>query len=497
MTRPLRSGRTLVAWLLGAAVAGCGAKAPPLAPLIIAPERIGQVEVSRLDDYVYVEFEVPSSNTIRDVPADIVWVEVYALTTQPAEGEEEEFSEDWLEAATLVETVLVRPPVLPGMEEPAVEEDEGGPAGEGERAPASQGDEVTVVEPLGPEAFVPVTVGEEEEEEEDEQEDEEVEDEGRPILQPYVAPPFPPPVIRSYVAFGVSSRGREGSASRMESIPLVDPPAPPAAPAVEYTATSIRVTWEAPDTLRLPVQYDGFGPPPGAPAPADDAPVPADDAPASADDAAAPADDAAAPADAAAAPADAAAAPAEVFTGPPLESTPIIEWGEPSRYVVYDVAELGVRPGARPESLGSPQRDEAHSESDVVFGETRCYAVRVLDMVGELEIEGPESPATCIVLTDTFAPAAPSGVIAVADDDAISLVWNANSESDLAGYRVLRGTAPDATLQPLTPEPVERTTYRDARVEPGQRYWYAVQAVDTAVPPNLSPPSTPAAETAR
>ena len=265
MTRPLRSGRTLVAWLLGAAVAGCGAKAPPLAPLIIAPERIGQVDVSRLDDYVYVEFEVPSSNTTRDGPADVVWVEVYALTTQPAEGEEEEFSEDWLEAATLVETVLVRPPVLPGMEEPAVEEDEGGPAGEGERAPASQGDEVTVVERLGPEEFVPVTVGEEEEEE-DEQEDEEVEDEGRPILQPYVAPPFPPPVIRSYVAFGVSSRGREGGASRMESIPLVDPPAPPAAPAVEYTATSIRVTWEAPDTLRLPVQYDGFGPPPGAPA---------------------------------------------------------------------------------------------------------------------------------------------------------------------------------------------------------------------------------------
>ena len=481
MTRPLRSGRTVVAWLLGAAVAGCGAKAPPLPPLIIAPERISGLEVSRLDDHVYVEFEVPSSNTTGDVPADIVWVEVYALTTQPAEGEEEEFSEDWLEAATLVETILVRPPVLPGMEEAAaVADDEGGPAEAGESAPASQGDEVTVVERLGPEAFVPVTVGEEDEER-GEQEDEEGEDEGRPIPQPYVAPPFPLPVIRSYVAYGVSSRGREGGPSSFESILLVAPPAPPAAPAVEYTESRISVTWEAPDTLRRPVQYDGFGPFPGSSALADDA--------------AAPADDAAAPADEAGV--DDAAAPAEVFTGPPLESTPIIEWGEPSRYVVYDVAELGVRPAARPEPLGSPQRDEAHSESDVAFGETRCYAVRVLDMVGELEIEGSESPATCVVLTDTFAPAAPSGVIAVADDEAVNLVWDANRESDVVGYLVLRGNAPDATLQPLTPEPVERTTYRDVRVVSGQRYTYAVQAVDAAVPPNVSPPSTLNAETAR
>ena len=112
--------------------------------------------------------------------------------------------------------------------------------------------------------------------------------------------------------------------------------------------------------------------------------------------------------------------------------------------------------------------------------------------------EGPESPGDLRRADRHVRPrAAPTGVIAVADEDAISLVWNANSETDLAGYLVLRGTAPDATLQALTSEPVERTTYRDARLEPGQRYWYSVQAVDSAVPPNLSPPSEPIAETAR
>ncbi|MCY4076176.1 MAG: fibronectin type III domain-containing protein [Acidobacteria bacterium] len=453
MTRPHSAGRAVAAWLLGAAVAGCGAKAPPLPPLIIAPERIRSMEVTRLDGLVYVEFEVPSSNTAGDGPADVVRVEVYALTTRPAEGEEEEFSEDWLEAATLVDTIVVRPPLLPGMEVEAAE-GEGEPGAEGQAGPVSQGDEVTVVERLGAEAFVPVTVGEEEEEDEEEdEEDAEDDEDARPLLMPYVGPPFPPPVIRSYVAFGVSSRGREGGPSSIESIPLVDAPGPPGPPAVEYTAASVRVTWEAPDTLRMPVQDPSY-------AVSDD--------------------------------------PDAEPLGPPLSATPIIEWGEPSRYVVYDVAGLGAGlPFPRPERLRPPARTASYSDSDITFGETRCYAVRVLDAVGELEIEGPESPATCVVLTDTFAPAAPTGMVAVADDDAISLVWNANSESDLAGYRILRGTAPDATLQPLGLEPVERTTYRDARVVPGQRYWYAVQAVDAAVPPNLSPPSQRIAETAR
>jgi len=460
VTRPLPPGRAVAAWLLGAAVAGCGAKGPPLPPLIIEPDRIAPLEVSRLDDVVYVEFEVPSSNTTGDVPADIVRVEVYALTTEPAEGEEEEFSEDWLEAATLIDSIPVLPPLPPGMEAAAEPAGAGNeptgedrPAGEGDRGTARQGDEITVVERLGAEAFVPVTVGEEDEEEEDEDADEEPEEEARPMALPMWPPPFPPPVIRTYVAFGVSSRDREGRPSSMESIPLVDPPGPPAAPVVEYAEASARVTWEAPDTLRLLVQDPSY-------AVSDD--------------------------------------PESEYTGPPLTSTPIVEWGEPSRYVVYDVAGLGTEPPpARPERLRPPGRTESYVDSDIVFGETRCYAVRVLDAVGELEIEGPESPASCVVLTDTFAPGAPTGLVAVADDGAVNLVWNANDESDLAGYLVLRASAPDATLQPLTPEPVERTRYRDAGVVPGQRYRYAVQAVDSAVPPNLSPASPPIAESAR
>ncbi|MYK89397.1 MAG: hypothetical protein F4018_14265 [Acidobacteria bacterium] len=62
---------------------------------------------------------------------------------------------------------------------------------------------------------------------------------------------------------------------------------------------------------------------------------------------------------------------------------------------------------------------------------------------------------------------------------------------------VLRGTPPDATLQPLTVEPLVETAFQDTDVTAGGRYVYRVLALDTAVPPNASPLSAPVTETAR
>jgi hypothetical protein len=79
----------------------------------------------------------------------------------------------------------------------------------------------------------------------------------------------------------------------------------------------------------------------------------------------------------------------------------------------------------------------------------------------------------------------------------INLIWEANSEPDLAGYLVLRGDAPGDTLQAITKEPVTTNTFRDETVTPGNRYVYAIVAVDRAVPQNVSPQSNRVEETAR
>jgi hypothetical protein len=145
----------------------------------------------------------------------------------------------------------------------------------------------------------------------------------------------------------------------------------------------------------------------------------------------------------------------------------------------------------------APVADTEFMIKGVAFSVERCFEVRPVDRISGAVVIGPASPQTCFTPMDTYPPAAPRSLAAIAGSGVISLIWDANSESDLAGYIVLRGEAPGDTLQPITPEPVTVTSYRDETVGPGTRYVYAVVAVDRAMPPNVSPQSNRAEETAR
>ena len=131
-----------------------------------------------------------------------------------------------------------------------------------------------------------------------------------------------------------------------------------------------------------------------------------------------------------------------------------------------------------------------------VFGTEQCYVVRTVLMVGAVALESSPSDV-CTTPVDKFPPAAPKGLSAVAGTGVISLIWDANTEQDLAGYLVLRGEAPGDTLQPLMPAPIRETTFRDTTAKPGVRYVYAIVAVDVANPPNTSAQSPRVEETAR
>jgi fibronectin type 3 domain-containing protein len=130
----------------------------------------------------------------------------------------------------------------------------------------------------------------------------------------------------------------------------------------------------------------------------------------------------------------------------------------------------------------------------MVWGEKRCYTVRTAENVGGFTIESEAPPPRCDTLVDTFAPAAPKAVAGIPSEGAINLIWEPNAEKDLAGYLVLRAKAPSQTFEPLTPAPIQETSFKDA-VQGGVQYVYVVKAVDRAG--NPSPPSAPVAETAR
>jgi hypothetical protein len=241
---------------------------------------------------------------------------------------------------------------------------------------------------------------------------------------------MPAGLSRTYVGVGLTARGRKGATSGRVSVPLVPPPRPPSSPTISYDEHAVTVTWE---------------PAPSAPA----------------------------------------------VHGPPgddeLPSRPI-GWARPAiAYNVYDAA-------TSTKLTRTPVAAMEFSDPRIVWGERRCYTVRAGETVGGMAIESDAPEPACETLTDTFPPAAPVNVQSSPGEGAISLIWDPNTEKDLAGYLVFRGVAPGDSLQQITPAPLEETTFRDG-VQPGTVYVYEVKAVDKAG--NVSAPSNRVQETAR
>jgi hypothetical protein len=245
--------------------------------------------------------------------------------------------------------------------------------------------------------------------------------------------PILPLTTRVYVGVSVTTKGKNGASSHAV-VAMIDAPPAPAEPFVTYDEKAITVTW-------APVQVG-------------------------------------------------AAAGAAIEGA--LESRPLGVSVPTVAYNVYEVSE-GTPPTVT-RLTGTPVKVARLSDNRLAWGERRCYAVRAFVTVEDTSIEGRESPARCVTLTDTFAPAAPNGLQAVPSEGAISLIWDANPERDIRGYIVLRGPVSAETLEPLSTEPIAETSFQD-HAPAGVRFAYAVQAVDTAG--NLSPPSARVEETAR
>lgn len=146
------------------------------------------------------------------------------------------------------------------------------------------------------------------------------------------------------------------------------------------------------------------------------------------------------------------------------------------RFVVLDATDRS-KPGPLPRLTAEPVPGPTHS-LPVVFGRQICVAVRTVSVSGAVTTESVPSDAVCETPVDKFPPPAPTGLIAQADQGAVSLVWGASSSLDLAGYLVLRTAVPGDTLQPLMTTPIAATSFRDTTVRVGATYIYAVVAVD-------------------
>jgi len=115
------------------------------------------------------------------------------------------------------------------------------------------------------------------------------------------------------------------------------------------------------------------------------------------------------------------------------------------------------------------------TDATAEFGKTYRYFVQTIAKAGEGEAQSGLSQEVQITPVDTFPPAAPAGLTAVPSTASIELVWERNTEPNIAGYRVYRalGNAPWERLA----DTQELPTYSDRKIESGKTYRYAVSAV--------------------
>jgi hypothetical protein len=288
----------------------------------------------------------------------------------------------------------------------------------------------------------------------------------------------PAVTTRFYVLRGRSRHGQPGGAVRV-ALPLVDPPAPPSNVQGAVTESAVTFTWTAPpsalDPVAVAMNEQAWA---AANAPILPRPVPMPPRRPPADPSGPPVD-------------PGAIVPLSRMPGTAL---PTVLLPLEPRFNVYAVK--GAVIDEKPLNT-VPLLVPSYSGGAPVWNEELCIVVRTIRTYLTVSVESESSAPTCLTPLDTFPPAAPTGLRAVAIAGAINLIWDANKEPDLAGYVVLRGIAPGDTLQAITPAPIRETNFRDTTVTPGVQYVYAIVAVDQAAKPNMSAQSTRQSEVAR
>jgi predicted small lipoprotein YifL len=416
-------------------LAACGKKGPPLVPLRLVPAAPTGLTARRSGEDVELRFSLPTANANGPGTIDLARIEIYAITIGP--GAVTPPNRDLLMNARVVGTIAVRPPPVEGeAESPTAPDKRPGP---GERVTFA--DQLTA-EKLKPVVLVQKPAG------------------GR---KPLAGGPKPEAGGQGPGAVGQKPEagGQKPEVGVIEPDPDVVATEAAPAPAATGIATLPTRIYAIRGLSRS-----------GRPGPASARVIVPLVAP--------------------------VAPPSAVAAQMPTANGVVVDWMPP-------VAEPGMPPllfnvyrrEAGAPLNPSPLADVKFEIGNVEYGKEQCFVVRTVQALESVTLESAPSAPACLTPLDKFPPAAPKGLRAVAEDSAISLVWDQNPEADLGGYLVLRGEAPGDTLLPLTPQPIKDANYRDATVTPGVRYAYAVVAVDTATPMNSSAPSTREEVTAR
>ncbi len=104
------------------------------------------------------------------------------------------------------------------------------------------------------------------------------------------------------------------------------------------------------------------------------------------------------------------------------------------------------------------------------------YKIQALRKLATGDVESELSEAASVTPEDKFPPAVPKGLNAIVATQGFELVWERNTEPDLAGYRLYRSVGGGA-FEKLA-DVADTPSYSDRSVESGKVYRYKVSSVD-------------------
>lgn len=157
-------------------------------------------------------------------------------------------------------------------------------------------------------------------------------------------------------------------------------------------------------------------------------------------------------------------------------------------YRIYR-SSVPVQPKEMPALIAEIPGNEKIEPVDISFAWEQHYLYRITTVTTLLSasgnpmatVEGEDSQPVEVFTHDVFPPATPTGLEAVfsglEQQRFIDLTWNANSESDLAGYNVYRREEGGEPAK-INTELIKTPAFRDASVAAGHTYFYSISAVD-------------------
>ncbi|MFC1946645.1 fibronectin type III domain-containing protein, partial [Chloroflexota bacterium] len=170
-----------------------------------------------------------------------------------------------------------------------------------------------------------------------------------------------------------------------------------------------------------------------------------------------------------------------VATATPGVEETILEWDDNSEsdlagYDVYRSTDSGGSPAPYAKINGTLVATSNYTDNTVTELVTYYYVVKAVDNGANESANSNEDNA----IADK-APAAPTNLAATPGEKQITLNWDDNSETDLAGYNVYRSTDTGGSPIPYTKinaTLVGTNNYNDTGLTGGITYYYVVKAVD-------------------